>query len=314
MKRRQPPSPPATAPLARADPISRPEFALLAIVAAVSVALRIAALSHSAIEHFDEGVYASNIYFGPPDFAYPMQRFFGPPLLPALIETTMTAGTLVGVAPNLAALLPSFLAGCATIVALWWLARSWFGPAAGIAAATLSAVSDFHVVFSTSALTDVLLGLWLVLAVDAIGRSLLNADLRWAIGAGICTGLAWWTKYNGWLPLAIEAAALPVLWFVTRPTAQQRWNWLCCFVLTTVFAVGIWAPYYFSLQPQGGYGPIAANHAKYVVGWSGWLDSAARQYFNLLMVEGAASKLSVPMAVILPAFLMRPNQIGRAHV
>jgi hypothetical protein len=36
------------------------------------------------------------------------------------------------------------------------------------------------------------------------GRSLLQQDLRWAIGAGIFTGLAWWTKYNGWLPLAIE--------------------------------------------------------------------------------------------------------------
>ena len=100
-----------------------------------------------------------------PEYAYPQQRFYAPPLLPALIE----AGMIVGLPPNVAALLPSFLAGCATIVAVWWFGRSWFGPAVGLSAATLVALSDFHIAFSAAALTDVLLGLWLVLAVDAIG-------------------------------------------------------------------------------------------------------------------------------------------------
>jgi dolichyl-phosphate-mannose-protein mannosyltransferase len=287
--------------------LTRRELVLIAVVVAVGVALRVAALSHSAIEHFDEGVYASNIYFGPPDYAYPMQRFYAPPLLPVLIETAMTAGALVGISQNLAALLPSFAAGCGTIVAVWWLGRFWFSPAAGIAAATLAALSDFHIAFSTASLTDVMLGLWLILAVDAIGRSLLNADFRWAIGAGIYTGLAWWTKYNGWLPLAIEVAALPLLWLSLRPEAQQRWKWLCCFMVTALFAGGIWAPYYSSLLPQGGYAPIAENHAKYVVGWSGWLDSAARQFVNVLVIEGPASKLSVAVAWIAPMLLAAPN-------
>src|SRR5438874_2679351 len=110
MKRRQPQTPPLIPPPAARHPISRRELALIALVVVVGVGLRIAALSRSAIEHFDEGVYASNVYVGPPDYAYPMQRFFAPPLLPALIETTMTAGTLAGMPPNLAALLPSFFA------------------------------------------------------------------------------------------------------------------------------------------------------------------------------------------------------------
>src|SRR4051812_33853322 len=276
MKRRQTLPPTTQKPLPKVNPISRREVVIVAIVVSVGIVLRIAALARSAIEHFDEGVYASNIYIGPPDYAYPMQRFYAPPLVPALIETAMTAGALVGIPPNLAALLPSFAAGCGTIVAVWCLARFWFSPSAGLAAAALAALSNFHIAFSTAALTDAMLGLWLVLAVDAIGRSLLYFDFRWAIGAGIYTGLAWWTKYNGWLPLAIEAAALPVLWLALRPDAQQRWNWLCCFVVTALFAAGIWAPYYSSLLPHGGYAPIAENHAKYVVGWSGWLDSAAR--------------------------------------
>ena len=83
------------------------------MILAAGVALRLYALSRSAVEHFDEGVYASNLFFGAPDYAYPQQRFYAPPLLPALIE----AGMVVGLPPNLASLLPSFAAGCATIVA-----------------------------------------------------------------------------------------------------------------------------------------------------------------------------------------------------
>src|SRR5262245_29011689 len=99
------------------------EWIVLGIILAAGICLRLVALSHSAVEHFDEGVYASNIYFDAPEFAYPLQRFYAPPLLPALIES----GFIVGLPPNTAALLPSFLTGCATIGALWWFGRSWFG-------------------------------------------------------------------------------------------------------------------------------------------------------------------------------------------
>src|SRR5437870_9077199 len=124
--------------------ISSRELALLTGVLLVGIGLRVMAFSRYAVEHFDEGVYASNIYFRPPDFAYPQQRFFAPPLLPALIEV----GMIAGLRPNVAALLPSFLAGCATIVALWWFGRSWFGPKVGISAAALVALSDAQVMFS----------------------------------------------------------------------------------------------------------------------------------------------------------------------
>src|SRR5262245_17072340 len=113
--------------------VTRREAGILALALSAGVLLRLVALSHSAVEHFDEGVYASNIFFGPPEYTYPMQRFYAPPLLPALIEV----GAMLGLPSNLAALLPSFLAGCGTIVALWWIGRFWFGPPVGLAAATL---------------------------------------------------------------------------------------------------------------------------------------------------------------------------------
>jgi dolichyl-phosphate-mannose-protein mannosyltransferase len=270
------------------------ERMLLGLVLAVGVGLRVNAVAHSAVEHFDEGVYASNLYFGPPAFAYPMQRFYAPPLLPALIE----AGMIVGLPANLAALMPSFLAGCGTIVAVWWLGRAWFGPAAGLAAAALVALSHFHIVYSAAALTDALLGLWLVLAVDAMARLLVVGDTRWAIAAGLYTGLAWWTKYNGWLPLAIEAAALPVLWLLLRPPRGVWRKWLACFAVTALVAGLVWSPYLFVLREHGGYGPIAENHAKYVVGLAGWLDAASRQVANFFVIDGGWSGAAIIAACV----------------
>ena len=275
---------------------------MLGVVLAAGVTARVWAVSHSAVEHFDEGVYASNLYFGAPDFAYPQQRFYAPPLLPALIE----AGMIAGLPPNLAALCRVFWRAAATIVALWWFGRSWFGPEVGLAAAALVALNDFHIAFSATALTDVLLGLWLVLAVDAIGRSLAGRDYRWAVGAGIYTGLAWWTKYNGWLPLAIEVAALPVLWLLLRPPSEAvaECGWSAS-RLRRLVAAAVWSPYYLSLQSQGGYGPIAANHAKYVVGLAGWFSSAARQMSNQYAFGCWLTIGGVLLAAVLPALLER---------
>ena len=296
------PHPSVARSLSFSPSLTRRELLLFLLVLVLGITLRLVAFSRSAVEHFDEGVYASNIYFGPPDFAYPLQRFYAPSLLPALIET----GVILGLRPNVAAILPSFLAGCGTIAALWWLGRSWFGPAVGLTAAALVAFSDFHILFSTAALTDELLGLWLVLAVDAIARSLLRGDLRWAVGAGIFTGLAWWTKYNGWLPLAIELAGICVLLCLSPPQRNRFNSLLGCFAVTSVVAVAVWSPYYFSLQSQGGYSPIAANHAKYFVGLSGWLDAASRQLANGDAIATGLSALGILIALSLPALL--PNR------
>ena len=242
-------------------------------------------MSRSVVEHFDEGVYASNLYFGPPDYTYPLQRFYAPPLLPALIE----AGMIARLPPNLAALLPSFLAGCGTIAALWWMGRSWFGPRVGLLAAGLAASSPFQIGLSTTALTDTLLGLFLLLALTAIARSIMSSDYRWAIGGGLLTGLAWWTKYNGWLPLVIEATAIGGLWIVDRwlHRKQVTTQVVACFLITTLTAMLVWSPFYLSIG-RSGYAEIASNHANYVVGFAGWLQSAARQIANATVVTGPA--------------------------
>jgi 4-amino-4-deoxy-L-arabinose transferase-like glycosyltransferase len=233
--------------------------------------------------------------------------------------------------------LPSFLAGCGTIAALWWLGRSWFSPEVGLAAAALVALSDFHIAFSTTALTDVLLGLWIVLAVDAMVRAIAVGTLRlpspnfggpsfrddgtptrsagapvpaaflWATIAGLYTGLAWWTKYNGWLPLAIEAAALPLLWLLLRPSARELRAWSICLAITACVAALIWSPFYYSLQSRGGYGPIAANHAKFVVGLAGWLHSAARLITNQFAIGIIGSFFGLALAIFVARIYAVPR-------
>jgi len=296
--------------------MTRRELVILATLLAAGVALRLVALSQSAVEHFDEGVYASNLWFGPPDYAYPLRHLYAPPLLPALIET----GMIAGLAPNLAALLPSFVAGSATIVAIWWFGRTWFSPAVGLAAAALCALSDFHILYSTAALTDALLGLWIVLAVQAIGFAYLRGDYRWAVVGGLFTGLAWWTKYNGWLPLAIGGTALPLLVLMTKWTSFKLSNkapqpptlrvLVLCMVVAAATAAIIWLPYLWSLQSQGGYAPIAANHARYVVGLSGWLDSLSRHVASQQCIEGYVSWIGVALAAALPVIMLRKEGLA----
>src|SRR5438477_12380920 len=107
----------------------RAEVLLLGLIVLVAIGLRVAWPSRLAVEHFDEGVYASNLFFH--DKAgtghYPDQHLYAPPLLPFLIECAM----IVFGTSNAAAMAVNIVAGALTVPLLWWLGRRWFGPTAG---------------------------------------------------------------------------------------------------------------------------------------------------------------------------------------
>ena len=224
-----------------------------------------------AIEHFDEGVYASNLLFPDQGFRYPDRHLYAPSLVPALIEWSIIAFGDKGIAP----MLPSLLFGTLTIPLIWWVGRQWFGPLAGLAAATLLSLSDFHIAFSRSALTDVPLCFWLLLAVYLFERSF--RDLSWlsAIFAGVATGLAWWTKYNGWLPLAISLSGLMAWSLFARRDERHFLRHLFLWAIAAVTTIVVWSPYWLSLP--SGYGEVARNHSQYVVGFAGWTSGSLRQ-------------------------------------
>src|SRR5579872_2297028 len=128
---------------------SRPsavEWWLVAAVCLTGFVLRAAWPSRLAVEHFDEGVYASNIFFldDPQVPVYPDQHLYAPPLLPVAIQYAMIFfGT-----SNVAAIAVNIIAGSLTVPLVWWVGRQWFGPMAGLASATLVALNDVHIFFS----------------------------------------------------------------------------------------------------------------------------------------------------------------------
>ena len=275
---------------------------LLCVIALVGVGLLLRGwnLSQVAVEHFDEGVYASNIWFDADQgYRYPDRHLYAPSLLPALLEFSIAlfgtgaVGTIgVGIA-----------AGTLTLVSLWWVVRSWFGTGAGLAALALAAGSDYHILYSRTALTDPLLGLWMVWAAYWGERALRQGGVGRVLLAGLFTALAWWTKYNGWLPLAILASG--GLAYAARQSWRTSWQPLKLFALRwsgiAIVAVVGWCPYYFSLKSTGGYASVSANHAQYVEGFNGWFDRLLQQLANCRYWDSWLSVAAVAVAVALIA-------------
>jgi hypothetical protein len=87
---------------------------------------------------------------------------------------------------------------------------------------------------------------------------------------------------------------------------RRLWTALGCFMTTAIVAAVVWSPYFVALQKTGGYGPIAANHARYVVGFAGWLNSAVRQTASFTLLEGAWTGAAIAAAFAVAA-LGRPS-------
>jgi len=286
--------------------ITRGEWLLVITLLLVGVGVRFAFPARMAVEHFDEGVYASNIWFGAEfGYQYPQRRLYAPPLLPSLIESSIIGASVLSPSQihpsSLVVMAPSLLAGCLTLVAVWWIAREWFGAAVAVPALALAALSDLHCLYSRAALTDALLVLFVLLAVWGMQRAVVRCSLEAIVTTGVCTGLAWWTKYNGWLPLAIGLAGIGLAMVVGR---HQRINLLRaggCWLVIAALAFALWSPYLWQLQAPGGYAAIAANHAKYVVGLSGWGSSLQQQYASLCHDDSWLSCAGIGLAVMLSA-------------
>lgn len=280
----------STRQIEAAKPVQRWEWAVLLGIMVIAAGLRFCFPGHLAIEHFDEGVYASNIWFGDrPGGVYPEQHLYAPPLLAALIEW---AFVFFGPS-NAVAMWPSQLAGTVTVILLWWLGRSWFGPVAGLTAAALCATSEVHILLSRAALTDVLLGMWWLAALLALRRACDSGRWSHSLLAGYLVGMAWYTKYNGWMPLAITIAAVVARWACCRGIWPQTRTALKSCLVAGITAFVVWSPWLWSLQSKGGYVSVMANHRQYVVGLSGWLSSLARQWEQLTALTGRLSLVTL---------------------
>ena len=276
-----------------APPPSRGECLLVTALFLAGLGFRAGCPSGLAVEHFDEGVYASNLWFGAAqNYQYPNQYLYAPPLLPRLIEWIFV---LFGPS-NGAAMASSIAAGSLTVLLVWRVGRAWFGPSAGLAAASLAAFSDMHLLYSRTALTDVLLCFWLLAALGFVRNALLSGRPALIVAAGAATGLAWWTKYNGWLPAAIGLAGLVPFLVTDRSRIDSPWRLVSRWLLVALCAFLVWLPCLWELEPHGGYAAVARNHRGYLVGWEGWSNSLTQQLHHQRVLAGWLSVVGCCLA------------------
>ncbi len=285
-------------PRAARPPIERGEKLAIGVLFVAAVALRFSYQARISIEHWDEAVNASNIFL---EGGYPNRFLYSPPLVPLLIELSM----MVLGKTSLAAVMPNLMLGSLTVPLCWWVGREWFGPIAGIGAAALAAFSDFQIVYSRTALTDAALGFWFLLAVYCSWRALARNRIGEAIVAGVVIACAWATKYNGWLPLAVALSAF-IAWGVFERFGRAEWTARLPVVATLVVATLLgWSPVWLSLQQDGGYSTVSANHAQYFFGVSAWWDDFKRQLANQRFYEGWVTAAGLMLAWLLPVIIQR---------
>lgn len=292
-----------------APAVARAEAIVIAALLILAAVLRLWAPERMTVEHFDEGVYASNLWFeAEAGYQYPNRPLYAPPLLPFLIEWSVIALGPEGMAP----MAPSLLAGWAAVALVWWTGRQWFGPVAGVASAALAATSEVHLLYSRAALTDVLLCFWWLASAFLSEQAIRSRRYDRAVLAGVAAGLAWWTKYNGWLTVGVAVGGATCWILATRQfrDAGSRTVLICVVIALTAFVV--WSPVLAGLQSYpGGYGAVAANHAKYLVGLRGWFAAAATQWDTLRALAGPWTAAGAAIAALAAPFASPHSSLPR---
>ncbi len=190
--------------------------ALLALILLLALALRLAPWGQNRFLE-DEALYG---YWGlqiatGADAMLDYEPVDKPPLHPY----TLALSFLVLGPSETAARLPSLLASVASVALVYALGRALYpGPAVGLLAALLLALSPFDLLFSSTAFTDSLMTAWVLAALLAAARGHLGA-------AGLLAGLAGATKQQGlfFLPLVVAVAALQRQGRLPdRPTQPER--------------------------------------------------------------------------------------------
>ena len=274
--------------------LSMHELLLVAGAVALGCYLRFAETDQLAVEHFDEGVYSSTLWYDQlSGQTYPFRHLYAPPALPLMIDG---ASSFAG--PRLAPFVPGLLTGALTVILVWGFTRAAFGMVSGLVVILLAALSDFHILYSRMALTDAPALMWIVLAVWCGTSGIDRQSAKMMILAGIACGCAWWTKYTGWLPIAIVSSG-SLFWWTVGGHRQCSLGRLA--VLNGVLAVSacvIWCPWLWALQSVGGYEAVAANHSGYHTTWQTWSKNLENQITWYSFTDSSLAALALTLGVM----------------
>lgn len=276
----------------------------VAALTVLALVLRAWQLQRAGLSQFDEGVYAfSGLGLtdpSQPHRLFPEQQKFSPPVYFSLVALSY----LVAGASDRSAILVNVVLGAATVPALWWIARRWIGAAGAVGAAAMLALGGEHILLSRSGLTDITFALVFLIALGAVARALERPTTRQGVVAGLAVGLAWNTKYHGWFALVIAAMAIAAKWRIERISLPALRpvirNWL---VISVVAAV-CYLPWTLFIQSQAG---SSAGWVSYFATMLriDWFGNLARYARELWLLEGAWSRASVAIAILLATWLRR---------
>ena len=166
-----------------------------------AVLLRFWNLYGLGLTHFDEGSYAMAgqwiASFG--QEGAPPQAGHAPALFPILIGLVFF---LLGSHDHFAVAV-SAITGTLTVALIWWIGKTWFDDTVARGAALILATCEYHLIYSRMALTDATFVLLFWAALALLLRGLQSQSSQIVLLGGVCTGLAWNTKYHGFLPILI---------------------------------------------------------------------------------------------------------------
>jgi len=276
----------------------------VAALTVIALALRAWQLQRAGLSQFDEGVYAfSGLGLtdpSQPHRLFPEQQKFSPPVYFSLVALSY----LVAGASDRSAILVNVVLGAATVPVLWWVARRWVGPAGAVAAAAMVALGGEHILLSRSGLTDVTFALVFLIALGAVARALERPTTRQGIIAGLAVGLAWNTKYHGWFALVIGAMAIGAKWRIERTPLPSLRPVIRTWVVMSVVAAACYLPWTLFIQSQAGSssGWVSYFATMLRIDWFGNLARYARE---LWLLEGAWSRASVAIGILLATWIRR---------
>jgi 4-amino-4-deoxy-L-arabinose transferase-like glycosyltransferase len=116
-------------------------------------------------------------------------------------------------------LVPQALMGVATVALLYACVRRWFGPAAGLVAGVVLALTPVATLIFRFNNPDALLTLLLVAGAYAVVRALEGGATRWLALAGVCVGLGFLAKQ---LQALLVVPAFALVYLAAAPGSLGR--------------------------------------------------------------------------------------------
>lgn len=277
---------------------SRAEWLGLAGLVMLAAVVRAWHLGAVGLNHFDEAAYAfSGLGISDPSQPlrlFPSQVRFAPPVYFLLVGL----GNLIARQPSeFSAIVINVVLGTASVPVVWLAGRRWFGPGAGMVAASFLALNEFHIGLSRAALTDVTFAMVFMLALLALTEALATDSPRRAIVAGLLVGLAWNTKYHGWFVVVAAALGMGLRWLRGPRTLTSAHRPLILLTTTSVVAIACYIPWALFVQSgPGGYAALSAYQSTLLS--LHWVSNAVMQARMQWYMEGLLSRLAPCLAVV----------------